>query len=111
MPEKRKFEFDDISKLTESEQDKLFQELLQAKRQRTGDLGSSSESEAEMLKGKGAKSRMSTGFPDRGRTAVGPQVEHASAYVLFEELAISAIKSMKRSDAPKAIADWCIKNR
>lgn len=29
-------------------------------------------------------------LPDRGRTAMGPQGEHASAYVLFEELAYSS---------------------
>jgi hypothetical protein len=39
----------------------------------------------------------------RGRTEVGPQVEHASAYALFEELIISSLEGQKISDVPNIL--------
>jgi hypothetical protein len=41
----------------------------------------------------------------RGRTDVGPQVEHPSAYVLFEQLAYSSIEGKKVSEIPQNLAN------
>ena len=106
---KRNFDSINIDELTQEQQDELLEQLQEAKRHRTEDLISStasspsSESSAEIPKGRSTKSRMSAGFPDSGRTAAGPQAEHACAYILFEELPISAVRGKKRSEAPEAI--------
>lgn len=65
----------------------------------------SDSSESELGDHKQKKPRLSAAFPDRGRTAVGPQVEHVSAYVLFEELVNSSVRGKKRSEATQAIVD------
>lgn len=63
-----------------------------------------SSSEEELTRGRGASSKVDVSGeymlrPERPRTAVGPQVDHSSAYVLFEELAYSACESSKRDQA------------
>ena len=72
----------------------------------------SSGSSEEKIGGRPTKrSRVSLGSggfaatEQRGRTEVGPQVEHASAYVLFEELIYSNLEGVKISNAPKALAE------
>lgn len=57
------------------------------------------------------KSRVSLGSggfaasETRGRTEVGPQVEHASAYVLFEELIYSALEDTKIKNGPQNLVN------
>ena len=72
--------------------------------------GSSEKEARELRRGPKAAAKVSVGggvkAPDqRGRTEVGPQVEHASAYVLFEELLYSALEGERFVDAPKTLAE------
>ncbi len=72
--------------------------------------GSSEKDIGELRRGTKARSKVSmgggVGTPDqRGRTEVGPQVEHASAYVLFEELLYAALEGERFATAPKTLAE------
>ncbi len=83
------------------------QQLPQDQRKRGG--SKDSESSTETIVGKaekstGPKARFSLGSKmatpgDRGRTAAGPQVEHALAYVAYESIAKKAIAGQKISEA------------
>ena len=83
------------------------QQLPQDQRKRGESKDSDSSTEVIMGDGKskGSKSRVSTGgttvIPptERGRTAAGPQVEHALAYVAYESIAKKAIAGQKISQA------------
>ncbi len=71
---------------------------------------SSEKDTGELRRGTTARSKVSMGggigTPDqRGRTEVGPQVEHASAYVLFEELLYAALEGERFATAPKTLAE------
>lgn len=71
------------------------------------EMASTSDTDLEQVVVRGAqtKSRVSIGgggastSDDRGRAAVGPQVEHVSAYTLFEELIYSSLEGEGLSNA------------
>ena len=89
------------------------QQLSEEQRKRVGSKDSESSTETIVGKtdgGSRSKARFSLGsktatLGDRGRTASGPQVEHALAYVVYESIAKKAIAGQKISQAAGKIVE------
>ncbi|MBU6140402.1 MAG: hypothetical protein KGP29_02445 [Proteobacteria bacterium] len=100
----------DPKDLVENDEEPI-QKLPQRKRGESKDSDSSTEVIMGDGKSSGNKSRVSTGgttvtTPNtRGRTAAGPQVEHALAYVVYESIAKKAIAGQKISQASEKMRE------
>lgn len=88
------------------DQEEPIQQLSQDQRKRGASKDSESSTETivgKAVKSTGPKARFSLGSKtatpgDRGRTAAGPQVEHALAYVAYESISKKAIAGQKISE-------------